>query len=57
MAQTIKNIYKNVKFWVGPAIEEGYYYDFDLGDYIQLGEDEDKSGEKILRSNVLNKIN
>ena len=65
MAQAIKNIYKNVKFWVGPAIEEGYYYDMDLGE-AQIKEEDlpsiekemnriIKSGEKILRSDVSKK--
>ncbi|MUK86893.1 threonine--tRNA ligase [Ornithinibacillus sp. L9] len=30
MAQAIKRTYKNVKFGVGPVIEEGFYYDMDL---------------------------
>src|SRR5690606_25871229 len=30
MAQAIKRLYKNVKFGVGPVIEEGFYYDFDM---------------------------
>ena len=31
MAQAIRHLYPEVKFWVGPAIEEGFYYDMDLG--------------------------
>ncbi len=30
MAQAIKRLYKDVKFGVGPVIEEGFYYDFDM---------------------------
>ena len=30
MAQAIKRLYKNVKFGVGPVIEEGFYYDMDM---------------------------
>ncbi|MFA1821258.1 threonine--tRNA ligase [Virgibacillus oceani] len=30
MAQAIKRIYQNVKFGVGPVIEEGFYYDMDM---------------------------
>ena len=30
MAQAIKRLYKNAKFGVGPVIEGGFYYDFDL---------------------------
>ncbi len=32
MAQAIKRLYPNALFWVGPVIEEGFYYDIDLGD-------------------------
>ncbi|MBE6139942.1 MAG: threonine--tRNA ligase [Firmicutes bacterium] len=34
MAQAIKHIYPEAKFWVGPVIEEGFYYDIDLGDEV-----------------------
>ncbi len=30
LAQAIKRLYPKVLFWVGPAIEEGFYYDMDL---------------------------
>lgn len=30
MAQAIKRLYKDVKFGVGPVIEEGFYYDIDM---------------------------
>ena len=30
MAQAIKNLYPNVKFAIGPAVDEGFYYDIDL---------------------------
>ncbi len=30
MAQAIKNIYPTARFGVGPAIENGFYYDFDI---------------------------
>ena len=30
MAQAIQRLYKNVKFGVGPVIEEGFYYDIDM---------------------------
>lgn len=39
MAQAIKHLYKNAKFWVGPVIEEGFYYDVDLGDITITEED------------------
>ncbi|MBS3791303.1 threonine--tRNA ligase [Candidatus Bipolaricaulota bacterium] len=30
MAQAVKNLYDDVKLAIGPAIEDGFYYDFDL---------------------------
>ena len=30
MAAAVRRLYGNVKFGVGPAIEDGFYYDFDL---------------------------
>ncbi len=30
MAQAVKHLYPNAMFWVGPVIEEGFYYDIDL---------------------------
>ena len=32
MAEAIQSLYPNVKFGIGPAIENGFYYDIDLGD-------------------------
>ena len=32
--QAIQQIYPNVKFGIGPAIENGFYYDVDLGDIV-----------------------
>ncbi|WP_411894331.1 threonine--tRNA ligase [Winogradskyella sp. A2] len=34
LAQALEELYTNVKLWVGPAIENGFYYDVDLGDDI-----------------------
>lgn len=34
MAQAVKKIYTNVKVAIGPVIENGFYYDFDLGETI-----------------------
>ncbi len=31
MAEAVESIFPGVKFWVGPAIENGFYYDIDLG--------------------------
>jgi threonyl-tRNA synthetase len=32
MAEAVESIYPGVKFWVGPPVENGFYYDMDLGD-------------------------
>ena len=37
MAQTLEQIYPGIKLTIGPAIEDGFYYDVDLGDH-QIGE-------------------
>ena len=39
LAQAVKHLYPNAKFWVGPVIEEGFYYDIDLGDKTLNDED------------------
>ncbi|MBR3137802.1 threonine--tRNA ligase [Candidatus Saccharibacteria bacterium] len=31
LAAAVKDLYKDVKFGIGPAIENGFYYDFDFG--------------------------
>ena len=30
MAQAVQNLYPNAKLAIGPAIENGFYYDFDI---------------------------
>ncbi|HEY1114916.1 MAG TPA: threonine--tRNA ligase [Chitinophagaceae bacterium] len=32
MAEAIESMYPGVKFWVGPPLDNGFYYDVDLGD-------------------------
>lgn len=39
MAQAIKHLYPQAKFWVGPVVSEGFYYDVDLGDDVIKDED------------------
>ena len=39
LAQAVKHLYPEAKFWVGPVIEEGFYYDIDLGDKVISEED------------------
>lgn len=39
LAQAASHIYPEAMFWVGPVIEEGFYYDIDLGDKVITDED------------------
>ena len=36
LAHAIKHLYPKALFWVGPAIEEGFYYDIDLDESITI---------------------
>lgn len=59
LAQAVKHLYPHAKFWVGPVIENGFYYDIDLGEDV-IKEDDlpklekemkkiSKDGKKIIR--------
>ena len=53
LAHAIKHLYPNAKFWVGPAIETGFYYDIDMGDDVITEEDLqkiEKEMKKIAKS-------
>lgn len=62
LAQAVKHLYPQAKFWVGPVVEEGFYYDIDLGN--QTISDDDlpkiekemkkicKDGKRIVRHEV-----
>jgi threonyl-tRNA synthetase len=39
MAEAVEALFPGVKFWVGPAVENGFYYDMDLGDRKMTEED------------------
>src|SRR5258706_5774773 len=39
MAEAVETMFPGVKFWVGPPLENGYYYDMDLGDRKLTEED------------------
>ena len=62
LAQAVKHLYPNAKFWVGPVIEEGFYYDIDLGDHSITDEDIEKiekemkkiskDGKRIVRKEI-----
>ena len=41
MAQAVKRLFSDAKLGIGPAIDEGFYYDFDLSDSL-TDEDMDK---------------
>ncbi|MCI8446310.1 MAG: threonine--tRNA ligase [Bacilli bacterium] len=65
LAQAVKHLYPNAKFWVGPVIEEGFYYDIDLGDEVIKDEDLprlekemkklSKDGKRIVRHEITKK--
>ena len=62
LAQAVKHLYPEAKFWVGPVIEEGFYYDIDLGDKVITDEDIplieremkkiSKDGKRIIRKEI-----
>lgn len=62
LAQAVKHLYPNALFWVGPVIEDGFYYDIDLGDKVIKEEDLEKieremkkiskDGKRIVRHEI-----
>ena len=46
MAQAVKHLYPQAKFWVGPVVDEGFYYDMDLGDAVLNDDDIAAKGNK-----------
>lgn len=54
MAQAIKNLYTNAKFYVGPVIEDGFYYDFSVDE--TLAEEDLKKIEKEMKNLAKQKI-
>ena len=49
MAQAVQHLWPQAKFGVGPAIDNGFYYDIDLGD-VKISEDDFSRIEKEMRS-------
>ena len=47
LAHAIRELYPNAQFGVGPAIEEGFYYDMDLGNVKLTEEDLPKIEKKM----------
>jgi threonyl-tRNA synthetase len=56
MAEAVQDAFPGAKFWVGPAIDKGFYYDIDLGDTKMTEEDllklEKKMSELSKKNNV-----
>ncbi|EGV42439.1 threonine--tRNA ligase [Bizionia argentinensis JUB59] len=48
LAQAIEALYPNAKLWVGPAIDNGFYYDIDLGDETISDKDFKRIEDKML---------
>lgn len=48
-AQAVQHLWPEAKFGVGPVVENGFYYDIDLGD-IKISEDDFKKIEKEMRA-------
>lgn len=54
LAQAVKHLYPQAKFWVGPVISEGFYYDMDLGEVAIKEEDLpkiEKEMKKVAKDN------
>ncbi|MEO6219107.1 MAG: TGS domain-containing protein, partial [Ginsengibacter sp.] len=47
MAEAVEDTFPGVKFWVGPPIEKGFYYDMDLGDNQITEQDLEKLEKKM----------
>jgi threonyl-tRNA synthetase len=56
MAEAVESLFPGVKFWVGPPVENGFYYDMDLGDKKMAEEDlaklEKKMNELAKQNNI-----
>ena len=58
MAQAIKQLYTNAKFFVGPVVDEGFYYDFKVDEKIgieDLAKIENKMRELAKQSSPIKK--
>src|ERR1051325_5167246 len=56
MAEAVESIYPGVKFWVGPPVENGFYYDMDLGDKKMNEEDLAKLEKKMQELSKMNSV-
>ena len=48
MAEALEHFYPGIKFWVGPPVDNGFYYDVDMGDHQISSDDFKKIEEKML---------
>ena len=56
LAHAVKHLYPEAKFWVGPVIDEGFYYDIDLGDNVVTDEVLTKIEKEMKRISKDNKL-
>ncbi len=56
LAHAVKHLYPEAKFWVGPVIEDGFYYDIDLGDKSLSEEDLPKIEKEMKKISKDNKL-
>ena len=56
LAHAVKHLYPNAKFWVGPVIEEGFYYDIDLGENVIKEEDLEKIEKEMKKISKSDKL-
>ena len=56
LAHAVKHLYPHAKFWVGPVIDEGFYYDIDLGDDKVTEEDLEKIEKEMKKISKSNKL-
>ncbi len=47
LAEALEEIYPGVKFGIGPSVENGFYYDIDLGDHYISDADLNKIEQKM----------
>ena len=48
LAQTLKEFYNNIKLTIGPAINNGFYYDVDFGEHIMSEKDFSKIEKRMI---------
>ena len=56
LAEALEALYPNVKFWVGPPLEAGFYYDVDLNGEFLTPADFEKIEAKMLELASLNSV-